>query len=232
MFYVKSILVTVFFALNMGSVFAAAIAGNDKLLQQNNDIICGEKSCDFLFKEMRKFAGNGSSEAQAVLSLLYADGIGTQVDNELSVKYIKRAANNGLAFAEFQLGMLLREGITTDKFGRDAEFWLSRAAKANYPPALAIMAKNPQSETDVNLQAYYTPTADESLEVIKVSPHQYSLTDIYDRLKNQGYNNGNQTGSRIKGQGCGNSASPCGVWDIHSPGGQIEWVLFTLKISR
>jgi hypothetical protein len=50
--------------------------------------------------------------------------------------------------------------------------------------------------------------------------------------KSQGYGKIQQTGSRIKGRGCGNNASPCSTLDINSDAGAISYLLNTLKVNR
>lgn len=202
---------------------------------QNNAEICGEKSCEFILKEMRDFAKYGNPEAQAILSLLYANGIGTEVDKERSLKYIKRAANNGFPFAEYTLGMLYREEGIEGKFGKDADYWLKRAAKGNYQPAVDLLASEDKvsiNDAQSNKQERVAPTPNKDTEVIVVTGEKQSLTDFYVRLKAKGFGRLNQTGSRIKGRGCGNGTSACGIWDIHTPEGQAQWILFTLKINR
>lgn len=219
--------------VSINTVYADSVSA-EKLTQQYAEI-CGEKSCEFIVKEMREFAKYGDPEAQAILSLLYANGIGTEVDKERSVKYIKKAANNGFAFAEYTLGMLYREEQIVGKFGKDANYWIKRAAKGNYQPALDLLAseeKIARGEIDNTPQEIVVPTFDANTEVIVVNADKLSLTDIYLRMKAKGYGRLNQTGSRIKGGGCGNGPSACGIWDIHTPEGQAQWILFTLKINR
>jgi TPR repeat protein len=206
----------------------------EKSSKQNAEI-CGEKTCEFLLKEMKKFAKNGSPVAQATVAVMYADGIGTKMDQELSFKYIKKAANNGLSFAEYTLGMLYRKDQIVGKYGKDADYWLRRAAKGNYQPAIDLLVSENKlllEETNGYQQAVYTPRYEEGVEVIEVNADKYSLTDFYDLLKNEGYGNPSQTGSRIKGRGCGNNSTACNFIDINSQEGALRFLLFTLKINR
>ncbi|MFT6269666.1 MAG: TPR repeat protein [Alphaproteobacteria bacterium] len=233
MSYFKYFLFLSFIVSNVNCVNAVSVTIEKS--QQNNAEVCGERSCEFIFKDMRKFAKYGNPEGQAILSLLYADGIGTEIDQDLSLKYIKRAANSGLSFAEYNLGMLYRKSQIVGKYGKDADYWLMRAAKNNYKPAIdLLLSKSKISSEDVNndKKTVLAPMFDKDTEVIVVNADKYSLTDFYENLKNQGYGNINQTGSRIKGRGCGNSAIPCTTWDIQSPSGQVQFVLLTLKLSR
>lgn len=229
----KSLVFLCFIFASANSVLADSVSA-EKLTQHYAEI-CGEKSCKFIVKEMHDFAKYGDPEAQAILSLLYANGIGTEVDKKRSLKYLKKAANNGFAFAEYTLGMLYRKEQIVGKFGKDADYWIKRAAKGNYQPAVKLLAseeKIAKGEVDNTPQEIVVPTFDENTEVIVVNAEKFSLTDIYLRMKAKGYGRLNQTGSRIKGGGCGNGPSACGIWDIHTPAGQAQWVLFTLKINR
>jgi hypothetical protein len=216
--YVKFFIVLIFIIGNTDTAFA-------KKSQQQNSEFCGEKSCEFLFKKMKKFARNGSPIAQATLSMMYAEGIGTEMDQELSFKYIKRAANNGLPIAEYTLGILYRKGQRAGKYDKDADYWLRRAAKANYKPAVDLLINENKLvlETTNNYQAaVYTPEPEEGIEIIEVNADKFSLTDFYDLLKSEGYGSPSQTGSRIKGRGCGNNMSPCRSLNTNSSKGQLQ----------
>jgi hypothetical protein len=199
---------------------------------QQRSEFCGEKDCEFLFKEIKRFARNGSPLAQATLSVMYANGIGTEIDQELSLKYIKRAANNGLPFAEYSLGMLYRKNQLVGKYGKDADYWLKKAARNKFKPAVELLIN--ENKIIVNkekmiiednknyAEAVNTPEVDEDVEVIVVMSDKHTFTDFYDILKSEGYGNPSQTGSRIKGRGCGSSMSPCRSLDVHSAMGQIQ----------
>jgi hypothetical protein len=230
----SKILVFLCFIFVSANTALADSVSAEKMAQQYAEI-CGEKSCEFIVKQMHEFAKYGDPEAQAILSLLYTNGIGTEIDKERSVKYIKKAANNGFAYAEYTLGMLYRKEQIVGKFGKDADYWIKRAAKGNYQPALDLLASEERMAKGIVgkvQQEIVVPTFDENTEVIVVNADKVSLTDIYLRMKTKGYGRLNQTGSRIKGGGCGNGPSACGIWDIHTPEGQAQWILFTLKINR
>jgi TPR repeat protein len=138
---------------------------------------------------MKKFAKNGSPLAQATISLMYADGIGTNTDQDLSFKYIRKAANNGIAFAEYMLGMLYRKSQLIDKYGKDADYWLMRAANGNYKPAIYLMLSESEfthSGVNNSQQAARASITDEDMEVIMVNADKYTLTDFYDLMKKSG----------------------------------------------
>ena len=139
---------------------------------------------------MRQFAKNGSPLAEATLSVMYADGIGTYMDQDLSFKYIRKAANNGIAFAEYTLGMIYQESRLVDKYGKDADYWLMRAAKGGYKPAIdLLMDENHIKPEEINQQqkAVRVSMTDEDMEVIVVTADKYTLTDFYDLLKVSAY---------------------------------------------
>lgn len=193
---------------------------------------CGEKSCEYIYKEMRKFAKNGSPHAQATLALLYKGGFGTDMDKDLSVKYIKRAAKNGLAFAEYKLGILYREGQLVEQDNEQADYWIRRSAKAGYNLAIDLLvSENKISKEEVKSyrEEAREVVIEEGEEVLTITADKYTLTDLHDLLKARGYGNSTQTGSRIKGLGCSNSASPCATWNVNSAVGRSE---FNSMISR
>lgn len=221
--HIKYFLFLIFIVLNINNVFADS--ARTPRSQQQKAEICGQRTCEFIFKEMRKFAKNGSPAAQTALSIMYSDGIGTEIDKNRSLKYIKKAANNGVSFAEYSLGMLYREGKQVGKFGKDAGYWLKRAAKANFKPAVKLLASERKilaGEVGNDLPIVHVPPVDENLEIIVITADKYTLTDFYDLVKSQGYGNPNQTGSRIKGQGCGSSTSPCSSWNTQSAEGHFN----------
>ena len=233
MINIKCFILLIFIIFNINNVVADTVFTETS--QQKNIEICGEKSCEFIFKEMKKFAKNGSALAQATLSIMYADGIGTKTDQDLSFKYIRKAANNGIAFAEYMLAMVYRKSRLVDKYGKDADYWLDRAAKGGYKPAIDLLFSEGEitpEEVNNYPDAVRAPLTDEDMEVIVITADKYTLTDFYDLLKSQGHGKVRQTGSRIKGRGCGNNASPCASWNINSDAGAIGFMLFTLKANR
>lgn len=236
MTYIKYYFFLTFIFFNINSAIAVTISTETSVKSpQYNADLCGEKTCEFIFKEMKKFAKYGDPHAQAILALLYEGGIGTEANQNLSLKYVKRAANNGLSFAEYKLGMLYREKQLVGKFGRDADYWLTRAAADDFKPAIvALLSEN--KVTPENSNHYNTskraPVPTKDMEVIAVIADKFTLTDVYELIKRQGYGSRNQTGSRIKGRGCGNNGSPCDTVDLNTDIGAVQYLLFTMKINR
>lgn len=207
---------------------------SDLEFQRQVNEACGEKSCEFIFKKMKKFAKNGSPRAQATLALLYAAGVGTEMDPERSVKYMKRAARNGLDYAEFKLGMMYRNGQFVEKDKKEAEYWLFRAANDGYEPAIEILIDDGTISTDkaADFEAKVRRAMPEDgVEVIVVRAEKYSLSTLYELLRDLGYSNGQKTGSRISGRGCGNSASPCATWNINTAAGRSEFNTMISKLN-
>ena len=195
---------------------------------------CGVRSCEIVFLKMKKFAKNGSPHAQAVLSLLYRGGFGTKVDKDLSVTYMKRAANGGLAYAQYNLAMLYRKGYLIEKNQQESERWLRRSAKAGYNKAVELLIKEnkiSQAEKIVYEQKSRKPIIEEGEEVLTISRERYTLSDLVDYLSSIGYGSGKQTGSRIKGRGCGNTPSVCVSWKVNSPTGRSEFITLMSKMN-
>ena len=195
---------------------------------------CGEKPCDYIFKQMKKYAKNGSPHAQATLSLLYLGGFGTEMNTDLSVKYMKRAAKNGLAYAAYKLGMLYREGQLLEKDDEQADHWLHRAAKSGYKKAIDLLISEKKINKDTikdYQQTVVAPVINEGEEVLQITAEKFTLTKLHDLLKSRGFGNSRQTGSRIKGVGCHNSGSPCTSWNINSAVGRTEFNSMISKIN-
>lgn len=223
--YIKCFLCLIFIVFNINSAFADT--GPTQRSQQDNADICGQKNCEFIFKEMKRLAKNGSSMAQATVSMMYANGIGTQIDQVRSLKYIKKAANNGLPFAEYLLGMLYRKEKIVGKFGKDADYWLMRAAKANYKPAIDLLVsehKIPPNKANDYQPVPFPAVTDEDMEVIVITADKFTLTTLYEQLRRDGHSNGYQLGSRIKGRGC--SYISCKTIQINSDLGTFLLYLY------
>jgi len=188
--------------------------------------VCGERSCDIIFKKINKFAKNGSPHAQAVLALFYRGGYGTEIDNERSLKYMKRAAKNNLPFAQYELGMLYRLGHTVKKDEAASELWLKRSAKAGYDPAIQLLLSENKLSKEEQMafeKKRPPPAVDEDMEVIVVTREQYTLSDLVDFLNSLGFGRNKNTGSRIRGQGCSSSSSSCVTWVVNSPLGRAQF---------
>ncbi|TQV72364.1 sel1 repeat family protein [Aliikangiella marina] len=173
--------------------------------------LCGEKSCKTIFKKLRKYARNGSPHAQSVLAMMYLGGIGVDQDLEAGYKYMRKSAKNGLAFAQYHLAIMYRDGVVTDKDEEESLKWLTKSASSGYRQAKALL--NGEGKSTVNPEDF----EGEHLVVTAESP---TLTDFMEYLRALGYGKDGQTGSRIKGQGCANSAFSCLTWDVNTGGGR------------
>lgn len=216
---IKYCLLFIILALNIN------IATADTVSKELSEV-CGDSPCEVVFKKIKKFAKNGSPHAQAVLALLYRGGHGTEVNNELSVKYMKRAARNKIPSAMYDLGIMYRLGATVTQDQNEGDAWLQRAAKADYGPAIELLL----SEKKVSQADYpdYSsdedrPTMSEGIEEIEVVRDPYTLSDLVAYLESLGFARKSNTGSRIRGQGCGTSETSCAIWKVNSPLGQVQF---------
>jgi TPR repeat protein len=189
---------------------------------------CGEYSCDILFKKMKNFAKNGSPHAQAVLALFYRGGYGTEIDNDLSLKYMKRAAKNKLPFAQYDLGMLYRLGHSIEKDVIKSELWLKRSAEAGYKPAITLL-RSEKKITEAENEIFWPE--DDGIERITVTREKYTLSDLVDYLTSLGYARKNNTGSRIRGKGCGSGGASCVRLKVNSPIGRTHFNTMISKIN-
>lgn len=211
---VKNYLLLVILIFNVNLVFATS---------SPKDITaeCGETSCELLFKKIKKFAKNGSSHAQAALALFYRSGFGTEVDNELSLKYMKRAAKNDLPFAQYDLGILYNLGIIVKEDQIESESWLKKSAKAGYKPAITLLRSKGKLSEEENKVLW--PDDDENMERITITREKLTLTNLVDYLSSMGYGRKNNTGSRIRGKGCGSSGTNCVKLIMNTPIGNTHF---------
>jgi len=203
-------------------------------VQSELDSLCGVKSCDIVFSKMKKFARNGSAHAQAVMALLYRGGYGTDVNESRSYTYMKRAAKQGFPYAQYYLGLIYREGKLADKDESEADMWLGRAAKSGYKKAIEILyheGKLTKEQADEYERKYREPEINPGDNVLQITKESYSLSDLVDLLATLGYGNDRQTGSRIRGRGCGNNITSCLSWNINSPIGRTQFSTMISKIN-
>lgn len=196
--------------------------------------VCGQKSCATVFSKMKKFAKNGSPHAQAVISLMYKGGFGTEVNEELSVRYMRRAAKAGLAYAQYNLGLLYRNGYLVEKDQEEGDSWLLRSAKAGYDKSIELLLSENKLTSEESLEYKKTvemPSIEKGEELLTITRDKYSLSDLMDLLNSLGYGNDKQTGSRIKGRGCGKNISQCYVWKMNSPVGRSQFATMISKIN-
>jgi TPR repeat protein len=188
--------------------------------------LCGDSPCEVIFKKIKKFAKNGSPHAQAVLALLYRNGQGTEVNDELSLKYMKRAARNKIPSAMYDLGLMYRSGKTVKQDQEEGDAWLKRAAKADYGPAIELLLtekKVPQAEYPDYRGDADKPSITQGIEEIEITRDPYTLSDLVAYLEGLGFSRKSNTGSRIRGQGCGTSDTSCAIWKVNSPLGQVQF---------
>lgn len=67
---------------------------------------CDTEECKNQFKKYKKFAKNGSPDAQEILANLYLNGYGTDVKPSLAAKWFKKAANQGQYGAKASLAFM------------------------------------------------------------------------------------------------------------------------------
>jgi TPR repeat protein len=211
---IKSYLLIVLLIFNVNSVLANS-------LPEEVAAACGQNSCDVLFKKIQKFAKNGSPHAQAVLALFYRGGYGTEIDHELSLKYMKRAAKNKLSFAQYDLGLMHRIGHSVKKDQVESDLWLQKSAKAGYKPAIKLLRSENKITEEEN--KIFWPDDDDGIERITVTREKYSLSDLVDYLSSLGYGRKSNTGSRIRGKGCGSGSASCVTLQMNTPIGRTHF---------
>jgi len=225
--WLKKYLVLTIFVLNINVVTA-----NSSPAELSE--ICGAQSCEIVFKKMKRFARNGSAHALAVMSLIYRGGHGTEVNEELSVKYMKRAARKGLAFAQYDVALAYSKGYFVEKDLDEANMWLKKAAIGGYEPAIELLISENKISAEERME--YEKHKKELVlekgeELLVITADKYTLTDLAELLKMHGYGSNKQTGSRIRGKGCGNNASSCAVWRVNTPVGNTEFITLISKMN-
>ncbi|MFT5757252.1 MAG: hypothetical protein ACI9LM_001981 [Alteromonadaceae bacterium] len=76
---------------------------------------CDSKECATQFKKYKKFAKNGSADAQEILANLYLNGYGTKVKPSLAIKWFKKASGQGKYGATASLAYMYLQGRGTEK---------------------------------------------------------------------------------------------------------------------
>lgn len=71
----------------------------------------------------------GDASAQLALGQAYEDGNGVQENDDLAVKWYRKAAEQGNADAETELGVMYREGRGVEKSKEEALKWYRKAAQ-------------------------------------------------------------------------------------------------------
>ena len=103
---------------------------------------------------------------------------------------------------------------------------LSDRQKTGYKKAIELLISEDNISPDEKI-AYEKetrrPEIGEGEEVLTITREKYTLTDLLDYLNNLGYGRNKQTGSRIKGLGCGKNISNCVTWKMNSPLGRNQF---------
>jgi len=89
---------------------------------------CDTKECAAQFKKYKKFAKNGSADAQEVLANLYLNGYGTKVKPKLAKKWFKKASGQGKYGATASLAYMHLQGRGTEKDTKKGLKLLTRLA--------------------------------------------------------------------------------------------------------
>lgn len=107
----------------------------------NSDVIAADRldcfeDCEKQYKQLKKYARNGSPQAQVLLGLAYKTGeIGNLIEPDQAWRWMKRAARQRYAPAQFYLSEWYRVGYEREMNLEKAADLLERAAAQNYPPA-------------------------------------------------------------------------------------------------
>jgi TPR repeat protein len=155
------------------------------------------------------------------LALFYRGGYGTEIDNEQSLKYMKRAAKSNVSFAQYDLGIMYRLGHTVEKDDVESESWLMRSANAGYKPAIKLLTSENKISKKENERLW--PANEDGVERITITREKYKLSDLVDYLSMLGYGRKSNTGSRIRGKGCGSSGTNCATMQYNTPIGMTHF---------
>ena len=104
-------------------------------VQASDRIDCYE-DCDKQYKQLKKYARNGSPQAQTLLGLAYKTGeIAGIVEPDQAWRWMKRAVRQRYAPAQFYISEWYRNGYDREANAEKAADLLQRSADQNYPPA-------------------------------------------------------------------------------------------------
>jgi uncharacterized protein len=78
----------------------------------------------------------GDADAQLALGRAYQDGNGVPQNDELAVKWYRKAAEHGNATAQNDLGIMYRNGNGVEKSKGEALIWYRKAARQGYGNAM------------------------------------------------------------------------------------------------
>ncbi|MCK9115616.1 sel1 repeat family protein [Haemophilus influenzae] len=91
------------------------------------------------FKFLLPLAEQGNAEAQLMLGVMYARGIGVKQDDFEAVKWYRQAAEQGYAEAKFNLGHMYSKGRGVKQDDFEAVNWYRKAAEQGDADAQAIL---------------------------------------------------------------------------------------------
>lgn len=100
---------------------AADLFGHWKLTQD-------EKALQEAVKLWLAAAEKGDAESQAVVGILYDEGLGLQQDAEKAVKWYRKAAERGVAMAQYNLAYCYEFGEGVEQDWEKAREWYAKAA--------------------------------------------------------------------------------------------------------
>ncbi|WP_019676854.1 tetratricopeptide repeat protein [Arsukibacterium perlucidum] len=138
---------------------------------------CESASCQSEFNKLEEMARYGSGEAATIVALAYATGEGVEQDIDKARLLIKQAVRWREPMGMHQMSIWLRQGFIFEQDIARADELLSRAARAEFGPALTDKAKL--------LLTKNTPQADkkaiallEQADQQYYSPGQYLLAQL------------------------------------------------------
>jgi TPR repeat protein len=112
-----------------------AVANMDDVQQAFKD-----KNYQQAFKLLQPIAEQGDVVAQYNLAMMYAEGDGTEVNNEKAAHWYERAASSGHMRAQNNLGLRYHKGngVTADEY--KSLFWFVEASKQGHLPSVFNIA--------------------------------------------------------------------------------------------
>lgn len=76
---------------------------------------CNDSECKAQFRRIKKFAKNGSADAQSILASMYLNGYGIESDRKKAFKWLNRASKLGGSPYRNQLASFYLKGIGTEQ---------------------------------------------------------------------------------------------------------------------
>ncbi|WP_085909117.1 tetratricopeptide repeat protein [Kiloniella majae] len=116
----------------LGSLVQAADLGKGKAALVKGDYATA-------LTELRPLAEQGDSTAQYYLGVMYKEGQGVAVDEELSHEWLTKSAENGDAQAQMMLGMMYHFGSGVEENMDTARKWYQLAADQGLEEAQTVL---------------------------------------------------------------------------------------------